>query len=269
MASSVRLVVVTGAASGMGRACVDAVRHVADLVVAVDLTAPDIGGAVGLACDVSDAPSVTALVAEIAGRGKLRALVHAAGISPTMGDARRIFEVNLVGTELLLRGFEDLVVPGTAAVCFSSSAAYLPPGVLDDGVVAQLDQPLAPAFLDRISSAVPDSGFAYALSKVGVIRAAARAAARWGREGGRVNSLSPGLIDTPMGRRELEHQPVMQTMLEYRPPGRLGTSEEVATVCAFLVSDRSAFVSGIDVLVDGGLHAAMQVSDPGGPTGSQ
>jgi NAD(P)-dependent dehydrogenase (short-subunit alcohol dehydrogenase family) len=117
--------------------------------------------------------------------------------------------------------------------------------------------PLAPDSLERAVALVgDDSGFAYALSKLGVIRAATRAAVRWGAKGGRVNSLSPGLVDTPMGRREFEQQPMMKDMLEQTPLGRFGTPAELAAVAAFLVSDTASFVTGIDVLVDGGLHAA-------------
>jgi NAD(P)-dependent dehydrogenase (short-subunit alcohol dehydrogenase family) len=95
------------------------------------------------------------------------------------------------------------------------------------------------------------------LAKRGVIRAAARAAVRWGARGGRVTSLAPGIIDTPMGRQELELQPVMHTMLEQVPLARLGEADEVAAVVAFLLSDEASFVSGIDVLVDGAALPGM------------
>lgn len=247
--------VVTGAGSGMGRACVDSVRGLADVVVAVDLGKPDIDGTISVACDVADAAAVQALVRQVAEVGPFRGLVHAAGISPTMGDARRVFEVNLVGTQLLLDAFDQLVVPGSAAVCFSSSAAYQVGPYVDAQQEALLMDPLAADFLDRASALVTDSGFAYALSKVGVQRAARRAAVRWGRRGGRVNSLSPGLIDTPMGRREFERQPMMQQMLDQTPLSREGKAAEVACVVAFLMSDAASFISGIDVLVDGGMIA--------------
>jgi NAD(P)-dependent dehydrogenase (short-subunit alcohol dehydrogenase family) len=124
---------------------------------------------------------------------------------------------------------------------------------VNEEMEALLRDPLAPDFLDRAVELVGgDSGFAYALAKVGVVRAAARAAVRWGPRGGRASSLAPGLIDTPMGRQELEQQPAMKDMLAETPLGRLGRPEEIAEVAAFLVSDAGSFVSGIDVLVDGG-----------------
>jgi NAD(P)-dependent dehydrogenase (short-subunit alcohol dehydrogenase family) len=249
--------IVTGAGSGMGRACLEQLRGTVDRLVAVDLRAPEVDGAVGLACDVSDPADVAALAARVAELGPLRALVHAAGISPTMADARRVLAVDLVGTELVLDAFEPSVGPGTAAVCFSSSAAYAVAPYVDADQEALLAEPLTADFLDRATALVGgDPGLAYALSKVGVIRAAARAAVRWAARGGRVTSLAPGLIDTPMGRQELEHQEAMRAMLARVPAGRLGRPEEVAAVAAFLVSDAASYVNGIDVLVDGGLQQA-------------
>ncbi len=254
--------VVTGAARGMGRSCVERLRGLTEHLVAVDLAAPEIEGTLGLACDVSDPAAIGALVERVGALGPFRALAHAAGISPTMADARRIFDVDLVGTQRLLDAFEPLVGPGSAAVCFSSLAAYQIAPFADPALDALLDEPLAADFLDRIAAQVADSGYAYGLAKRGVVRASARAAVRWGKRGGRVNSLAPGIIDTPMGRQELEQQPVMRTMLEHVPLGRLGGADEVAAVVAFLLSDDASFVSGIDVLVDGALVPGMAMAGP-------
>ena len=247
------VVVVTGAASGMGRCCIERLQGFGDVLVAVDLVAADEDGIVGVACDVSDPAAVQQLVEQVRRLGPLRALVHAAGISPTMAEVRRIFEVDLVGTQLVLDAFEPLVGPGTSAVCFASSAAWQiqllgPRPDLDDLV----EDPLADGFLDAVDARFDDGGVAYAWAKRGVVRAAARASLAWGARGGRVTSVSPGIIDTGMGRQELDAQPVMQVMLDATPSGRLGDPAEVAAVVAFLVSDAASFLNGTDVLVDGG-----------------
>jgi NAD(P)-dependent dehydrogenase (short-subunit alcohol dehydrogenase family) len=178
--------------------------------------------------------------------------VHAAGISPTMADPRRIFEVNLVGTQLMLDAFEPLASDLTAAVCFSSSAAYQLAPFVTPEQDALLGNPLDPAFLDAASAQFNDSGYAYAMSKRGVISAVGRASVTWGGRGARVNSVAPGVINTPMGRREMEQQPVMRDMVSASALKRAGEAAEVASVVAFLLSEQASYVSGIDILVDGG-----------------
>src|SRR5581483_1937301 len=166
--ASTTVAVVTGAGSGMGRACVDRVRGAVDELVAVDVRDPQIVAATNVVCDISDTDAVSALADQVRGLGRFRALIHAAGLSPTMADPRRIAEVNLVGTVRLLDAFEPMVEAGSAAVCFSSSAGYLPLELLGPELTELIRDPKADDFLDRVAALLTDSGLAYAWSKKGV-----------------------------------------------------------------------------------------------------
>ncbi len=266
------MAVVTGAGRGMGRACAGALAPTVDVVVVVDRDAESLETArAGLAAsgvdarafvaDVTDRERLEELAAEVEAAGALRALAHAAGISPTMADWRPIFEVDLVGSALLLDVLRPLVVPGTAAVCFASMAAQIVASSVAPEVDAVLDEPLAGEFLERIGAVLGDSvgDLAYPVAKRGVQRLVRREAVRWAASGGRVCSISPGMIDTPMGNQEADAQEAMTAMLALSPVPRLGHPEELAAVVAFLVSDEAAFLTGTDVLVDGGVCAALGV----------
>ncbi|MBK5286987.1 MAG: SDR family oxidoreductase [Acidimicrobiia bacterium] len=265
------IVVVTGAAGAMGAACARVLAPGADRLVLTDVdeerlheVAASIGGSVPVVADLSDPAAVDALVGTAAELGQLAALVHTAGLSPTMAGWREILRVDLVAVARMLDGFTPLVVPGTVAVCLASIAGHL--GEFDPAMDALLDDPCEPDVEARFAGLVgsePDPGATYRLAKRGVIRLCAATAVGWGARGGRVVSLSPGLIDTAMGRLELEHQPVKQWMAELTPvrrgeyavlPGRV---EDIAAAVAFVCSDAAAFVSGCDLRVDGGLVAAM------------
>ena len=215
--------------------------------------------------DVSSQADVDRLVATATALGPLRCLVHTAGVSPTQAPPDRIVEVDVIGTARVLDAFEPHVRPGAVAVCIASMAGTF--AALDDDTCRLLattptDELRALSVLDP---AAMDSGMAYAVAKrANQVRVQA-ASVPWGRRGGRVVSISPGVIATPMGASELAGASgdVMRTMIEMSGTGRIGTPEDVAAVVEFLVGPAASFITGIDLLVDGGVVAAVRTSAPG------
>ncbi|MEU9347772.1 SDR family oxidoreductase [Streptomyces sp. NPDC048278] len=268
--------IVTGAGRGMGEACARRLAGTVDVLLLVDRDADgaeavaksldDPAGrtrAEAFGLDVTDREGLARLAARVAELGTLRAVAHAAGISPTMADWRRIFEVDLIGTALLAEALRPLATDGTAHVYFSSMSPLLARvDSPDPAIGAILDEPLREDFLDRIREAVgpelEQSTLAYPWAKHGVARFARKEAVRLGPVGARVCSLAPGIIDTPQGRQEAAKQSSMQKLVDATPLGRTGSSEEVADVVAFMLSDGASFLNGVDILVDGGVYAAVR-----------
>jgi NAD(P)-dependent dehydrogenase (short-subunit alcohol dehydrogenase family) len=262
-----KVVVITGACGGMGRACVDRFAPHAR-ILAVDIDPQRVAALVeewrtagrdviGASLDISAADAAAELARLTVQSGVPCSLVHTAGLSPTMGDPRRIMEVNLLASQRLTNAFLDIAVPGFAAVLIASTAGHM---VQPDGQVAKLlSTPLDRDFWPRMAPFCPSSEASYSFSKWGVIALCEREAARWGRRGARINSVSPGVIDTPMGRQEAAHQGTqMQMLIEICPAGRWGQAQDIAHAVHYLCSEAASFVTGIDVRVDGGTTAALR-----------
>jgi NAD(P)-dependent dehydrogenase (short-subunit alcohol dehydrogenase family) len=214
--------------------------------------------ATGVVCDVVDPAAVRSLAAAAEQSGPVRALAHVVGLSPSMADGDTVLCVNLVGPTLVADAFVELARPGTAAVFVSSLAGHL--GALTPEETAVLDDPLAPDFAAAVAAATGgdlDSAKAYQLSKAALLRMCRQRAAVWGARGARIVSLSPGLIATPMGAREFAAQPEKRRLLPLTPLGREGTMVEIADAVDFLLSDRASFITGVDLLVDGGISSAL------------
>jgi len=264
--------IVTGAGRGMGLACARRLAETVDALLLVDLNeeavrkvADDLAGGAAkvhpVVLDVTDADGLQALAAQATSLGSLRSVAHAAGISPTMADWRRVISVDLVGTALLLEALRPLAGDGTAFVCFASVAAHLSATEDDAAADAALDEPLHPELLERLQAAraeITDSNVAYGWAKRGVQRLVRREARRLGPVGARICSISPGIIDTPQSRQELEHQPLMAVMLDNTPLRRMGRDDELAAVVAFLLSDEASYLTGTDIRVDGGVLAGIE-----------
>ncbi len=264
-----RVGVVTGGSGGMGIAAARLLAKQGPVIIAdvkereLEVAAAELRKAghqvTPAVCDVSNPESVAALARKTASAGQVQALVHTAGLSPTMADWRRIMSVNLVGSVLIEQAFAPRIAQGGAAVFIASMAGH----TAADGAkaFAVLEDPLRPSFFDDLEAAVGvgkiDPGASYGLSKQGVIQLCQRVTPAWARRGARINSISPGLIDTGMGKLEFANQPMMAMMLQKTPLGRWGTAEEIAEVAVFLCSPSASYVTGIDVLVDGGMTNAL------------
>ena len=254
--------VVIGAASGLGAAVARQLAPRGPLLMAdrnvegLEQLATELGGEVETtSCDVTDQNQVDALFSRV---GELEALVHTAGVSGTMAPGRRILEVNLLGTARVLDAAEAHLRPGSVAVCFSSASGHRTPEIPE--LMAALEDPLAPGFFDAIGAVGVDTenaALCYSVSKRGVIRLVRQRAAAWGKHGARILSISPGINDTPMSRADEAQHPIMADIVKECPIGRRGQPEEVANVVSFLTSDGASFMTGSDVLVDGGMIATM------------
>jgi NAD(P)-dependent dehydrogenase (short-subunit alcohol dehydrogenase family) len=258
----------------MGLACARALSDLGELLLTdVDASALDRTVAAlrdegitakALRCDITVPTDVAALAERTRDLGSLRALVHTAGLSPMMGDGRRVLSVDLVGTARLLESFLPMVRGGTAVICISSIAGYVD---LAPELEALLHDPLTPTFLDDVEASLDaplDGIWAYVLAKHGVMAACEIWARELGERGGRIIAVVPGLIDTEMGRFELAQQPIMRDMAAATPVQRNpdsvlpGRPEDIAATVAFLCSDGASFISGCDVRVDGGLMGASR-----------
>ena len=267
-----RRVLITGGAGGMGLACAALLGASGDSILLTDLHASALEAAVhslaqsgidarGFPCDLADAGCGAAIAGALAEGPPLGALVHTAGLSPVMADWRKIIEVDLVGTARVLDAVLPFLASGSAAVCISSIAGHLMPE--HPAVSALMAEPLAPGLLDALDTLpgqpVSNPAGAYAQAKRAVRALVAHSAAAFGARGVRIVSLSPGMITTPMGKLEFEQQPAMKSLLERTPLDRLGAPEEIASVVSFLCSPAAAFVTGCDLIVDGGVCAALGI----------
>jgi len=209
-------------------------------------------------CDVTNADDVHALAACAGANGPVTALANVVGLSPSMGDFRAIIGVNIVGATRVAEGFLPIMASGGCALFISSIAAHTQP--LDPEVEALLDSPLRADLLSKLEVALGDrvsSHLAYIISKASLNRMRKRRALDWGRRGLRLVSLSPGLIATPMGALEFERTPMKYDLLAVTPIKREGTMLEIANVVEFLLSDKASFISGTDIIVDGGLVGTL------------
>lgn len=213
----------------------------------------------GVKCDVTQPDDIAALASKAATRTAVRTLANVVGLSPAAKDFRAIMAVNLVGAANMAAAFAEVLKPGGAGIFISSSAAHMQD--VPTELLPLLDDPLADGFIDRLAVALgdkADANQAYSLSKAALNRMCRRLAPEWGRKGLRIASLSPGLIATPQGAESYKHSAGKMALFNAVPLGRECSMNEIAGVVAFLASDQASYITGTDILVDGGIIAAVR-----------
>lgn len=207
--------------------------------------------------DITSKAQVQALADKSRSLGRLGAIIHTAGLSPALAPADKIMEVNTIGTALILDSFQELAEQGSVALCVSSMAGHN--AIADSEIDKVLDEPLADDFTQRINEIIQDDRLkSYGLSKRAVLRMVEQRVNDWGRKGARIVSVSPGLINTPMGKAESKDPSTDQMMRKMNPLNRYGEPSEIASVITFLISSDASYISGTDLLVDGGVTTVIK-----------
>ncbi|WP_101946326.1 SDR family oxidoreductase [Mycobacterium sp. 3519A] len=264
--------VITGGAGGMGLATAKIVGRTHTPILcdvrqnrlddaAAALTGLGISPIV-VNCDVTDRQAVARLFETAAGVGQIASVIHTAGVSPSMGDADYVMRTNAIGTVNVNEAFFASAGEGAAIVNVASMAAHmLPEEMIPTGHFSLAVQDEA-AFMHHMATAcgvVPEemrSGIAYAVSKSFVRWYSTSQAERFNGRGLRIVSVSPGSIDTEMGR--LEEQAGAGAMVADAAVPRWGTAEEMAELLAFCAGDKAGYLTGTDILNDGGVIASMK-----------
>ncbi len=212
--------------------------------------------------DVASSESVRGLAEQAAALGDVTQMAHTAGLSPSQAPAEAILAVDLLGVALVLEEFGEIISPGGAGVVIASMAGHLVPPLAADQEHALAGTPAGELLQLDFVSKLDHPGFAYAIAKQANHIRVRAASAQWGRRGARINSISPGIISTPMGQQELA-SPVgdgMRAMIAMSGTGRIGSPDDIAAATAFLLGPDATFITGTDLLVDGGVVAAAKTA---------
>ena len=210
--------------------------------------------------DLSSRDSVLALLDKAQRLGPVTMLVNAAGVSPSQASVETILVVDLYGTAMLLEETGKIIAPGGAGVTISSQSGHRLPAL-----GADVDEALALTPADKLLELdvlrpenIRDTLHAYQLAKRCNVKRVMAEAVAWGRRGARINSISPGIIVTPLAIDEFNgpRGAFYKDMFARCPAGRPGTPDEIANLAELLLSDRGSFITGADFLADGGATAS-------------
>lgn len=216
--------------------------------------------AVPVEMDLSSRTSILDLIAEARKYGEISTLINAAGVSPSQASIETILKVDLYGTAVLLEEIGKVIQEGGVGVTISSQSGHRMPALTADE-----DEQLATTPTEKLLSLdilqpqnIRDTLHAYQMAKRCNVKRVMAEAVKWGERGARINSISPGIIVTPLAMDEFNgpRGDFYKNMFAKCPAGRPGTADEIANVAELLMSDRGAFITGADFLIDGGATAS-------------
>ena len=216
--------------------------------------------AVFVACDLSSRESILNLISEAQKFGEIAHLINAAGVSPSQAPIETILKVDLYGTAVLLEEVGKVIKAGGTGITVSSQSGHRMPAL-----GAEIDEQLATTPTEELLDLsvlqpenIRDTLHAYQLAKRCNVKRVMYEAVRWGERGARVNSISPGIIVTPLALDEFNgiRGDFYKNMFAKCPAGRPGTADEVATLAELMLDSRGAFITGSDFLIDGGATAS-------------
>lgn len=215
--------------------------------------------------DLSSRASILNVIEEAKKYGTITNVINAAGVSPSQAPIKKILEVDLYGTSVLLEEFGKVIAEDGSCVVISSQSGHRL-GALsqEENELLALTPTEELLKLDMLQEEnVKNTLTAYQLAKRCNVLRVASEAVKWGKKGARVNSISPGIIITPLANDELNgpRGDNYKKMLDLSPAGRAGTPDEVGDLCEFLMSSRGRFITGADFLIDGGTTASYWYGD--------
>lgn len=214
-------------------------------------------------CDLGSKNDILRLVEFATSKGEVMNLINAAGVSPSQAPVERILQVDLYGTSVLLHEVGKVIAPGGSGVIISSQSGHRLPALTQEQNEALATTPCEQLLDLPFLKAIDDTLKAYQFSKRCNVLRVMGEATRWGKRQATINSISPGIIITPLANDEL-HGPRKDgylQMIKGMPAQRAGTPDEVGDLAEFLMSSRGRFISGSDFLIDGGCTASYWYGD--------
>lgn len=215
--------------------------------------------------DLSDRNSILSLIEKAQKFGEISGLINAAGVSPSQASIEIILKVDLYGTAVLLEEVGKVIKNGGVGITISSQSGHRMPALTpieDEQLATTPTEELLSLEILKLEN-IKDTLHAYQMAKRCNVKRVMAEAVKWGKKGARINSISPGIIVTPLAIDEFNgpRGDFYKNMFAKCPAGRPGTADEVANVAELLMTEQGAFITGSDFLIDGGATAAFYYGD--------